>query len=160
MRVILSPCLVIFLLAVQPQAVAQQQPTAAVAEMNRVGTFKQVEGEIWVGPSAEARRTPVPGDGLHEAERLRTGKTGAATITLKDGTVVTMGPDTLVELSKYQYNPTTQSGQLALALLQGSIRIVTGLLAKINPDQFKVTTPTSVVGVRGTDFIVDAPAQP
>lgn len=159
MREPLSLFLAAVLLALLPQAGAQQPPPAAVADTNRVGTFKQVEGEIWVGPG-EARRTPVPGDGLHEAERLRTGKTGAATITLKDGTVVTMGPDTLVELSRFQYNPTTQSGQLALELLQGSIRVVTGLLAKINPELFKITTPTSVVGVRGTDFIVDAPAQP
>ncbi len=159
MRAPLPLLLAAVLLALLPQAGAQQPPPAAVADASRVGTFKQVEGEIWVGP-AEARRTPAPGDGLHEAERLRTGKTGAATITLKDGTVVTMGPDTLVELSRFQYNPTTQSGQLALELLQGSIRVVTGLLAKINPELFKITTPTSVVGVRGTDFIVDAPAQP
>lgn len=159
MRAPLPMLLAAVLLAVLPQAGAQQQPPAVVADASRVGTFKQVEGEIWVGPG-EARRTPAPGDGLHEAERLRTGKTGAATITLKDGTVVTMGPDTLVELSRFQYNPTTQSGQLALELLQGSIRVVTGLLAKINPELFKITTPTSVVGVRGTDFIVDAPAQP
>jgi hypothetical protein len=44
-----------------------------------------------------------------------------------------------------------------LDLLQGSVRVVTGLLAKVNPERFKVRTPTAVVGVRGTDFIVDAP---
>ena len=32
---------------------------------------------------------------------------------------------------------------------------MTDLLAKFNPEVFKVQTPTSVVGVRGTDFIVE-----
>ena len=45
-----------------------------------------------------------------------------------------------------------------LDLLQGSVRVVTGVLAKVNPDLFRVQTPTSVVGVRGTDFIVETQA--
>jgi hypothetical protein len=30
------------------------------------------------------------------------------------------------------------------------------LIAKVKPQNVKVTTPTTVVGVRGTDFIVEA----
>ena len=44
-----------------------------------------------------------------------------------------------------------------LNLLQGTIRVVTGWLGKVQPEQVKVITPTSVVGVRGTDFIVEVP---
>lgn len=133
------------------------QTAAPVTDAQRVGTFKQVQGETWIGP-AEARHTPIPGDGLREAQRVSTGKTGAATITLKDGTVLTLGPNTTVDLNKFQFDSTTQKGNFALDLLQGSIRVVTGLLAKFNPDLFKVSTPTSVVGVRGTDFIVETSA--
>ncbi len=133
------------------------QTAAPAAEAPRVGTFKQVQGETWIG-NADARRAPTPGDGLREAERVSTGNTGAATITLKDGTVLTLGPNTTVDLKKFQFDATTQKGNFALDLLQGSVRVVTGLLAKINPDLFKVSTPTSVVGVRGTDFIVETSA--
>ena len=40
-------------------------------------------------------------------------------------------------------------------LLRGSLRMATGLIAKVKPEQVKVTTPTTVIGVRGTDFIVE-----
>ena len=69
-----------------------------------------------------------------------------------------MGPNTTMDLSKFQFDATTQEGNFLLDLLQGSVRVVTGLLAPINPDLFKVQTPTSVVGVRGTDFIVETQA--
>ena len=138
-------------------AQAQTAPAAPAADAPRIGTFKQVEGDTWVGP-ASARQAVVPGAGVGVAQRVSTGATGAATITLKDGTVLTMGPNTTMDLSKFQFDATTQEGNFLLDLLQGSVRVVTGLLARINPDLFKVQTPTSVVGVRGTDFIVETQA--
>lgn len=131
------------------QTVATQAP--------RVGTFKQIEGEAWIGKAAE-RRAAVPGEAVQINQRISTGKTGAASMTLKDGTVLTLGPDSTVDLSQFDFNTTTQEGNFLLDLIQGSIRVVTGLLGKANPDNFKVKTPTSVVGVRGTDFIVQTEA--
>ena len=138
-------------------AQAQTVPAAPAVDAPRIGTFKQVEGDTWVGP-ANARQAVVPGAGVGVAQRVSTGATGAATITLKDGTVLTMGPNTTMDLSKFQFDATTQQGNFLLDLLQGSVRVVTGLLARINPELFKVQTPTSVVGVRGTDFIVETQA--
>jgi hypothetical protein len=138
-------------------ALAQTAPAAPATEAPRIGTFKQVEGETWVGP-ANARQAVVPGAGVGVAQRVSTGANGAASITLKDGTVLTMGPNTTMDLRQFRFDATTQQGNFLLDLLQGSVRVVTGLLARINPDLFKVQTPTSVVGVRGTDFIVETQA--
>lgn len=132
-------------------------PAPAPGQDSRVGTFKQVEGGVWIGKVGDVR-TPSPGAPLRVADRIITNETGAATVTLKDGTVLTVGPNSQMDLSRFQFDSTTQSGNLLVELLQGSVRVVTGLLGKINPDLFKVSTPTSVVGVRGTDFIVEARA--
>ena len=159
MRLFTSLPLTMALLLAAPLSHAQN---AAPAEAPRAGTFKQVQGETWVGNATTTpqtttaqRRTPQPGDGLREAERV---SSGAATIVLKDGTALTVGPNSTVDLSRFQFDTTTQKGNFLLDLLQGSVRVVTGLLAKVNPDLFKVQTPTSVVGVRGTDFIVETQA--
>jgi hypothetical protein len=137
------------------------EPAPAVVipanDTSRIGTFKHVEGEVWLARSAQ-RLQPAAGDGVKEAERLQTGAAGAASIQLKDGTVLTMGPNTTMDLSRFNFDSTTQQGHFVLDLLQGSVRVITGLLARINPELFKVQTPTSVVGVRGTDFIVHAEA--
>ncbi len=89
------------------------------------------------------------------ADRLSMGPQGAATLTLKDGTVLTIGPGSVMDLRQFQFDGTTQQGNLLLDLLRDSVRVMTDLLAKFNPEVFKVQTPTSVVGVRGTDFIVE-----
>ena len=161
MRLITSLPLTMALLLAAPLSHAQN---AAPAEVPRAGTFKQVQGETWVGnatgttTNTAQRRATQPGDGLCEAERVSTGASGSATIVLKDGTALTVGPNSTVDLSRFQFDSTTQKGNFLLDLLQGSVRVVTGLLAKVNPDLFKVQTPTSVVGVRGTDFIVETQA--
>lgn len=140
-------------------SLAWSQTAATPPDSGRAGTFKQVQGEVLVGKDA-ARRSPQPGDAVRAGDRLSTGRDGAASIVLKDGTVMSLGPNASADLSQFQFDPTTQEGNLLVDLLQGSARMVTGLLAKINPERFKVRTPTAVVGVRGTDFIVEAIPEP
>ena len=129
--------------------------TPGAATDGRAGTFKQVQGEVRLGRD-DSRALAKPGEAVRHGERIRTGKDSAASIVLKDGTVMTLGPDTTADLRQFQFDSTTQEGNLLVDLLQGSVRMVTGLLAKVNPERFKVKTPTAVVGVRGTDFIVEA----
>ena len=133
--------------------VASAQTSGATPDA-RAGTFKQVHGEVRLG--RDDGRAVQPGEAVRAGERIRTGKDGAASIVLKDGTVMVLGPDSTADLSQYRFDSTTQEGNLLVDLLQGSMRMVTGLLAKVNPERFKVKTPTAVVGVRGTDFIVEA----
>ena len=92
--------------------------------------------------------------GYHRPQNT-TGADAAVSVTLRDGTVLTLGPNSEADLSEYAFNATTQEGRLLVRLLEGSMRVVTGLLARINPELFRISTPTSVVGVRGTDFIVE-----
>lgn len=136
-------------------SLASAQTATNAVDTSRIGTFKQIQGDIQLGREA-GRPTPASGDAVRQGDRVRTGQTGGAHIVLKDGTVLSMGPNTTVDLSQFQFDSTTQNGNFLLDVLQGSVRVVTGLMAKVNPERFKVRTPTAVVGVRGTDFIVEA----
>lgn len=134
------------------------KPTEPVAA--RAGTLKQVEGTVRTLQGTAQPQTATPGDGLTVAQRLQTGADGAASMVLRDGTVLTVGPNSAIEINEFAFDATTQQGHFLLDLFQGSVRVITGILAKVNPDVFKVRTPTSVVGVRGTDFIVETEARP
>lgn len=148
-----SPAVV---LALAASVAAAQSPD--IAPDTRAGTFKQVQGEVRLGRGDG--RAVQPGEAVRAGQRIRTGKDGAASMVLKDGTVMVIGPDSTADLSQYRFDSTTQEGNLLVELLQGSMRVVTGLLARVNPERFKVKTPTAVVGVRGTDFIVEANPRP
>jgi hypothetical protein len=120
----------------------------------RSGTFKNIEGDVKVIRGTQSLPA-LPGGAVQEADRVVTGRNSAAAVTLRDGTVVSVGPNSSLNLTHFAFDNTTQNGTLLLSLLQGTMRMVTGLMGKTNPELIKVTTPTSVVGVRGTDFIVE-----
>ena len=135
-------------------APAPATETAAVSGDARQGTFKTVQGEVTV-VRGNVRSAAVVGGPLMATDRVLTGAKSAAAVTLKDGTVLALGPDSSVDLASFQFDPTTQGGNMLVNLARGTLRVVTGIIAKVQPEQVKVTTPTTVIGVRGTDFIVE-----
>ena len=135
-------------------APAPATETAAVSGDARQGTFKTVQGEVTV-VRGNVRSAAVVGGPLMATDRVLTGAKSAAAVTLKDGTVLALGPDSSVDLASFQFDPTTQGGNMLVNLARGALRVVTGIIAKVQPEQVKVTTPTTVIGVRGTDFIVE-----
>lgn len=132
--------------------------TTTEASLVRAGTIKQVSGQAWISTARTPRRDLAPGDPVGTADHLHTGNPGAVSLVLRDGTALTLGPDSSLRLDEFRFDTTTQEGSLLLDLIKGSVRVVTGMLAKVNPEVFKLRTPTSVVGVRGTDFIVETQA--
>ena len=147
----------------QDAAPAQPQAAAAVEESGpvhttpgdaRQGTFKTVQGDVTLARET-SRYAVVVGDPVFAGDRILTGERSAAAFTLRDGSVLSIGPNSQFVLSEFDFEPTTRDGNILLTLLQGSLRIVTGLIAAEKPEQVRVSTPTTVIGVRGTDFIVE-----
>lgn len=120
----------------------------------RSGTFKNLEGSVAVIRGSQ-NLPALPGQGLLEGDRVVTGPMSAAAVTLRDGTMLSVGANASVDLSHYTFDTTSQNGSLLLHLLQGTLRMVTGIMGKTSPDMIKISTPTAVIGVRGTDFIVE-----
>ena len=143
--------------AMAQQAAAPSTAAAPAPEGSadgRHGTFKAVQGDVTV-VRGTLRSAAVVAAGVQATDRIVTGPKSAASLTLRDGTVLSVGPDSVMDLSQFAFNPTTQDGNVLVSLLRGSLRMATGLIAKVKPEQVKVTTPTTVIGVRGTDFIVE-----
>ncbi|MEZ5607296.1 MAG: FecR family protein [Burkholderiaceae bacterium] len=136
------------------EAMAAPAEPAFTAGDDRQGTFKTVQGTIVRWHDGQPAQATV-GDALWEGDRVVSGPQSAAAITLRDGTILSIGPDSSVSLAQFQFEPTTHEGNVLIALAKGSLRLVTGLIAKLRPEQVKVSTPTTVIGVRGTDFIVE-----
>jgi hypothetical protein len=120
----------------------------------RAGTLKNVQGKVTVS-NGDVRRQATPGGGVLATDRIVTEEGGSAVVLLRDGTSLTFGPKTTVDLTRFQFDSTTQEGRLSVNLLQGIVRVVTGILGKVAPQNVEVVTPYSSVGARGTDFIVE-----
>jgi hypothetical protein len=89
-------------------------------------------------------------------DRLKTGANGSVAVTLSDDTVLSAGPNSELEITSYSFHPTTHDGGMLLSVWRGTVAVVTGLLAKQAPEKVNLQTRSLQLGVRGTEFIVDA----
>ena len=90
-------------------------------------------------------------------DRLVTGKDGRISLTFIDNTRFAIGPGSSVAVSEFLYDRTRQKGSFVTQVDRGSLAVVSGRIAKSSPDSMKVRTPNSLLGVRGTKFIVEVP---
>ena len=140
----LRPLFLVSLLAIATPAyaeIARVKTTAGAASVKR-GTAQI---------PAKVGQTLEPGDWLV------TGKDGRVSVTFVDNTRFAVGPNSQVEVSKFDYDRTRQQGAFVTRVSRGSLAVVSGRIAKSGRDAMKVQTPTSLLGVRGTRFIVEVP---
>jgi hypothetical protein len=127
--------------------------SSSAAEIARI---KQASGAAAIERGAQ-RLKPTPGVHLLAGDRLVTGKNGRISLTFIDNTRFALGPNSRVSVSEFQYDRTRQRGSFVTRVDRGSLAIVSGRIAKSNRDAMKVRTPNSLLGVRGTKFIVEVP---
>jgi hypothetical protein len=132
---------------------AQAAPEVDAAA-SRAGIVKIVSGDVRVR-DAQGERALKSGDAVFENARLMSAKDSSASMILRDGTTLVLGNNSQFEVQKFAFDATTQQGNIFVNLLQGSMRMLTGLIAKVNPESIQVKTKTLSVGIRGTDFIVE-----
>ena len=99
----------------------------------------------------------APGVQLEPGDVLVTGRDGRMGITFVDGTRFAVGPNSRVTLTSFQFDRTRQTGSFVTSVDRGSLGVVSGQIAKSRRDAMRVRTPTSMLGVRGTRFVIDVP---
>jgi hypothetical protein len=74
-------------------------------------------------------------------------------ITFKDDTKVKVTENSRLLIDDFVFDPKkSDAGKLALRVGMGTVRYASGQIAKNNPQQVNIKTPTATVAVRGTDF--------
>ncbi len=101
---------------------------------------------------AKSNLAGIKGTGVEMLDAIRTTQ-GKAGITFTDDTKVQISENSKLVVDDFVYDPkNNQGGKLALNMAMGTIRYASGQIAKANPQNVAVNTPTATIGVRGTDF--------
>lgn len=129
---------------------------AHAQEERPAGHVKVLSGTASAERTGQARALKL-GDPIFESDLLRTGPDGRVGITLKDGTRLSLGPNTDVALARFAYAPAEQRFGLVLRVARGIMEYVSGRLGKLAPESIRIETPSSIVGVRGTHLLIEAP---
>ena len=123
------------------------------AQANDVGQIKTVRGTVHVERGGQ-RIVAAPGLSLRASDTVVTGADGTVGVTFLDNTMVSAGPSTVFQIERYRFDSTTHDGQFDASLRKGSLAVVSGKMVKHTPGSMRVRTPSSVMGVRGTEFLV------
>jgi len=118
-----------------------------------VGQIKVVTGQV----SVERKGQSLPGRVglvLEADDVLRTGADGSVGITMRDNSLLSAGPNSILSLEHFEFDPTTSDGRFDARLRRGTLAVVSGRIAKKSPQSMTVRTPSAVLGVRGTEFVV------
>ncbi len=130
------------------------QAASAAEAAPSIGMVKRLSGSVLLDRGGQVL-TPQPGMSLLQGDRLRTGADGHAGVTLSDDSLLTAGPNSSLLISSFAFDSTTHDGQLQAKLGRGSLHVVSGLIAKKAPDKVNFQARSVVLGVRGTEFIID-----
>lgn len=125
----------------------------AAAEIARIKSSSGIAGV----ERGTLRMRAVPGLLVSVGDRIVTGKNGRIGLSFIDNTRFAIGPNSRVTVAKFDYDRTRQQGVFLTEVDRGSLAVVSGRIAKSGKDTMKVRTPNSLLGVRGTRFIVEVP---
>lgn len=82
--------------------------------------------------------------------------TGLSTLQLRfqDNTTASVTENSRFVIDDFVYDPNRGAGRLNVRVAVGTVRYVSGQIARSNQQNVQVNTPTAVIGVRGTDFFM------
>ena len=75
-----------------------------------------------------------------------------AELTFDDATTVKLTEHSKMIIDDFVYDAKKGTGKLAINMALGTARYASGQIAKNNPQQVAIKTPTATIAVRGTDF--------
>jgi hypothetical protein len=128
--------------------------THDAAAADHIGVVKTSKGAVHIERAGQNVDVSV-GSEVFSSDRVVTGAESSVGITLRDDTLLTEGANSVLELKNFAFNTTTYDGTLDATIRRGSLAVVDGKLAKANPDSVHYSTPTTTLGVRGTEFIIE-----
>jgi hypothetical protein len=145
-------------------------PAATVTLLTGHGTATGADGAV---------RTLAQGDPVYSGEIIHSGFNSYLDLKFSDGGFFLLRPSTRFQINNYvdaaapaEAPPTAAAAQSAapapqpvsppaqgaashafFSLLKGGFRTVSGLIGKINHEDYSVATPVATIGIRGTDYL-------
>ena len=126
---------------------------ASLAHAAEIGQIKVSKGTVTLVRDGQSRAGNA-GMRVQASDVVKTGADGSVGITMSDSSLLSLGPNSVLSLDRYEFDSTTHRGAFDASLRNGSMAVVSGSIAKQSPDAMTVRTPFAVLGVRGTEFVV------
>ncbi|NQU59324.1 MAG: FecR domain-containing protein [Rhodospirillales bacterium] len=119
------------------------------------GRVLKIQGTAEASRGLKKAREITAGTNVGKGDIIRTNIDSRLRFELKDGTLVTLSESSIFVIDDFDYSDAGgQPDKVALRLVKGAFRLISGKLAINNIEKFTITTPVATIGIRGTDFWV------
>ncbi|HSW13460.1 MAG TPA: FecR domain-containing protein [Solimonas sp.] len=134
-----------------PEGEPSVVPADPVKAGRRYGVVWRLRGEALATDLRSSKSRKLrESDLVYVGERVHTVERSELVLLTDDGGAIALRPSTEFFAEAYAAEA-RNTDRMALRLLRGSLRIVTGWIGKLNRDGYSVATPAVTIGIRGTD---------
>jgi hypothetical protein len=131
---------------------------AQTAKPNTVQASAKVlssRGEVVAVDGAGTRRRLVDGGGVYPGDVVETGQGTQAILAFRDESRVTVGATSRFRIDSFVYDSKNAGeGRMLTSILKGTVRALSGLIAKANNRNVGYSTSTATIGIRGTEVLI------
>jgi hypothetical protein len=111
------------------------------------GHVESAKAGFWAARGSRIVKLDSSGD-VFEFDILETDAAGAATVRFIDRSALEMMNGARVDIREVVF--AEERNRFNIGIMHGAARVITGGIARINPGGFKIITPRTMIGVRGT----------
>ena len=115
-----------------------------------VGKITYTKGDVFLLRDGQLKPAVV-GMELEEKDSLSTKKNSLVKLLFADKSAISIGSRSEFSIEEYFFDEKKES-VAKFKMKKGIFRAITGRIAKISPDKFKMKTKTVTIGIRGTIF--------
>jgi len=127
------------------------RPNDETAKQTIAGKVMFIVGQVDAQNLGQIR-TLSKGDPVRVGDTLKSGKKAALQLRMEDGGTILLRPESQLVIESYAYQGVQDGSEhIALGLLAGGFRAVTGNIGKLHKENYRIRTPNATVGIRGTD---------
>lgn len=133
---------------------------SAAVWADTAGHVQFVSGEVQLIDAAGQSHAIAKGESINEGDILNSAKNSSAQIRMQDGGIIALRANTRLKFDSFKYSGQEDGTEHSFtSLLKGGFRAITGAIGRTNKSNYRITTPTSTIGIRGTDHetVVVAP---
>lgn len=81
---------------------------------------------------------------------IKTESKSMVQLVFKDRSMLYIKENSIMEIEEFQYKSKNKKDSMVTSIAKGSVRALTGLIGKQNPEQVKFKSPVGTIGIRGT----------
>jgi hypothetical protein len=134
-------------------AIALMISQFAFAQSAGTVTFKT--GDVSIIHADNTIKQAAKNDAINAGDTVET-KDGRLQLALIDGGKVSLQPNTIYRINKYEFSGKEDGTEYGFTeLIKGGLRTISGLIGHKNRERYQLKTAVATIGIRGTEFTVN-----